>query len=203
MGVKDGLTKCAILTFFLSSPFLLLLSGTNAKLAVFVPEPEADFRVLGPVCRIHSIAHHVDEIGDSWLGDHGLIMSTLTCHDVYTYTFSVRDAAGLHVAPERLQRSCRKGDPARPSSYSAGERVMCWQAVDSGVPLSEVYRCDNATCIKIFDPANDVCEATKHADEWLIYGTILLACHVLPALALWRFCLSPGAGSARGMDAID
>ena len=58
--------------------------------------------------------------------------------------------------------------------YGSPSEIMCWKARDVS-SLSSVYDCGNSPCYKIRDPARDVHDAKKDAEELLIVGYILLS----------------------------
>ena len=83
-------------------------------------------------------------------------------------------------------------------SFEIGEEVDCWKPVDAGNKddVSDLYKCGNDDCYKIFDPAEEI----KVNNKWgywvlLVFGGI----EIVIAAAMFVFiCDSWWKGGGKG-----
>ena len=132
--------------------------------------PAEDFDFLGKVCQITSIAHEWRTYSVSNAGhiSHNTELEETFCEDKWQATFMVPASTGMSEksVTARWEAEIRPGvddcgegaDDEVGGSFEIGEEVDCWKPADNGNKddVSELYRCGNDDCIKIFDPAEEI-----------------------------------------------
>ncbi len=141
-------------------------------------------------CNVTDIKHRVVVMDDGQLTDGGDQLSCSWCAvaDQYQYTLKTSDPvsrsgkeggtiSSLVTGPSEYEFHCRKNllcnDPTIPSTYVIGQSIPCWVA--STTDTVSIFNCgDDATCLKVKDPATEKLAYLKTAGFLVIAGTVLL-----------------------------
>jgi hypothetical protein len=150
--------------------------------------PLSDFKSLGINCTINDAQFY--ERQDF---ERDGAKTRYKCFNGQRYSFKIRSSIATHVtgnyeteewssatrcwadAPsEDLRRSVARGDFKDTPMFTIGQIVECWEP--TSLPVNNLYKCGNTTCIKVVDPQTDKNAAGDEAGSFTAAGVAMLVC---------------------------
>jgi len=157
---------------------VLLSIGITMKNEADRFDPNTDFDpILSPKCVVTEVKHVAEQRQDK----------NPFCVDVYTYTFRMGDKTLTSGADEKERKKgtwCESSFQI-PTKITVGAETKCWQPIagNAKAELASFYKCGNAECIKILDPAEEYAIKYTRAKLFKGLGTAFLSV----GLPFWVF----------------
>jgi hypothetical protein len=206
-----GAVCCVISSLLMITALVSISVGIALSAEASEIDPDADFTELGRVCKLTSVSQTMDngKITCHKQGEHRV------CSDQFSWTFSVPEMgeyqsletefiARCDPCDHHPPRPCPCDDAATPAlpPLNLDEMATCWEPKNPET-VRETYRCGNAPCYRIIDPAEDVEALQESASSLITFFVVFFLVPSIVGLGAVGHCSSKGkclaecCGSAR------